>query len=166
MAGRKKMPLSVIIGGGKTHLTKAQIEERRDAESRIQPNTDKIKCPDWLDGVAKREWHRVVGELLVLKLVTNLDVTALAMYCDAYSKYRAASELVRKEGAVITFKNALGATNKVKHPATEVMKQMAALAKSFGAEFGLSFAARVRLTLPKEKSKEPTELEQSGFGDV
>lgn len=166
MAGRKMMPLSVIIGGGKTHLTKAQIERRQAAEERLQPAADKIKCPDWLDGVAKREWHRIVGELQELKLMTNLDVTALAMYCDAYSKYRSASEQVRKEGSVVTFKNALGATNQVKHPAIEVMKQMAAMAKSFGGEFGLSFGARIRLTPTKQSEKEETELEKSGFGEV
>ena len=166
MAGRKKMPLSVIIGGGKTHLTKAQIEERQEAEARFRPAADRIKCPSWLDGVAKREWHSVITDLHENNMVSNLDTMSLAIYCDAVSKYRTASDQARKEGSVITFKNALGATNKVKHPATEVMKQMAAIIKSFGGEFGLSFGARIRLTPSKKPEKEETELEKSGFGDV
>ncbi len=166
MAGRTKMPLSVIVGGGRTHLTKAQIEERKQAEERFQPAADKVKCPSRLNGVAKRLWHSVVGDLLTEEMITNLDVTALAIWCDAVSKYWAASEQVDKEGSVITFKNALGATNQVKHPGIEVMKQMAAIANTYGAKFGLSFGDRLRLTPSKQPEKEPTDLEKSGFGDV
>lgn len=166
MAGRNKMPLSVIIGGGKTHLTKAQIEERAQAEASLRPATDKVKCPSWLDGIAKREWHSVVADLREKDMISNLDVTSLAMFCDAVSKYRAASDLVRKEGTVITFKNALGATNRVAHPAVGVMKTMAAIAKAYGSEFGLSFGARLRLTPPKKGEPKETELEEQGFGEV
>lgn len=167
MAGRPQMPLSVIMGGGnKSHLTKEEIEKRKKAETRLKPKADKVSCPSWLDGVARAEWQRIIGDLKELELVSNLDLTALAMYCDAYSKYRVASELVRKEGPVIEFRNATGAVNQVKHPAVEVMKTMAGIAKSYGAEFGLSFGARARLVPgPEEESKE-TELEKNGFGDV
>lgn len=161
------MPLQVILGGGnKSHLTREEIEKRKKAEERLKPRADKITCPSWLDGVAKAEWQRVIGELKELELVSNIDLTALAMYCDAVSKYREASDLVRKEGPVVTFKNALGATNKVKHPAVEVMKTMAVIAKSYGSEFGLSFGARTRLKPATKEEEKETELEKNGFGDV
>lgn len=159
-------PLQVILGGGKTHLTKAEIEKRKEAESKFKPATDKIVCPSWLDGKGKVEWARIVKDLIAVDLMTNIDVTSLALYCDAYSKYRQASEAVRLEGTVIEFTNATGATNKVAHPGVSVMQKMAQQIRSFGAEFGLSPGARLRLVVPPETPKPKSALDEAGFGDV
>lgn len=167
MPGRPQMPLSVIIGGGnKSHLTKEEIEKRKKSETRLKPKADKVSCPSWLDGVARAEWQRIIGDLKELELVSNLDLTALAMYCDAYSKYRTASDLVRKEGPVVEFRNATGAVNQVKHPAVEVMKTMAGIAKSYGTEFGLSFGSRARLIPPETGEDKEDELKKNGFDNV
>jgi phage terminase small subunit len=54
-----------------------------------------------LNFVAKREWDRLVGELVTLRLLTNLDRAALAAYCGAYALWAEAMEAIQKFGTMI-----------------------------------------------------------------
>jgi len=55
-------------------------------------------CPPWLDPVAKTEWRRVCRNLEQMGLLSALDQTALAGYCQSYAQWRKASLVVRKLG--------------------------------------------------------------------
>ena len=50
--------------------------------------------PAFLSDIAKEEWARVSGELYAMHLLTTVDVAALALYCDAYSRWRTATEAI------------------------------------------------------------------------
>jgi P27 family predicted phage terminase small subunit len=54
------------------------------------------ECPPELGPVARREWDRVVGELAMLWLLTNLDRAALAAYCGAYALWAESMEAIQK----------------------------------------------------------------------
>lgn len=149
MAGRKAKPIDVLVGDGKSHLTKDQIEARKEAESRINFGTDKIERPTWLDAVGKKMWEQLVEELLNSNLMTNVDVYALAIACDAYSNYVKAAKSIKTEGQTIHYTNAIGATNEVQHPKVAIAQKYHQIFKSYLSEFGLSPAARARLALPK-----------------
>ena len=84
---------------------KAEIEKRTSTEENIKPSINKVKYPDWLDDSAKKEWRRIITELKKLKLVTNIDVAALAICCDAYSKYVKATGDINKVGLLISYTN-------------------------------------------------------------
>jgi len=61
------------------------------------------KCPEpppFLDSYARDEWWRVAPELHRLGLLTMLDVSPLAVYCEAYDRWRTAEEAlaVMREG--------------------------------------------------------------------
>lgn len=99
--GRKARPVDVILLDGKKHLTKAEIEERRAAEARVKPPSDKVYCPRWLDAEGRKEWHRVYSELKALDLLTNVDVSSLACYCDLVSQYIAASLDIHERGMIL-----------------------------------------------------------------
>jgi P27 family predicted phage terminase small subunit len=51
-------------------------------------------APDYLSGYAADEWYRIAPELHRLGLLTVLDVPALAIYCQAYGRWRTAEELI------------------------------------------------------------------------
>ena len=72
--------------------------------------------PSWLGPDAKREWKRVVGELTKAGMLTNLDRTALAAYCEAFQDWVNAIRIVRKEG--LTFVRANGSIGQ--HPAVVI----------------------------------------------
>src|SRR5262245_56722992 len=63
-----------------------------------QPRPDMPVCPAWLSRAAKAEWRGLAPELHRLGLLTCLDGTLLATYCDAVATFRWAVETLRKEG--------------------------------------------------------------------
>lgn len=162
--GRKPMPVDLLVLKGKKNLTKKEIEQRKQAEQAIKPKQDKIECPDWLDETAEAEWDRIVKDLMELNLLTNIDVSALSIYCDAYSKYVQATESLKSEGLIVEYTNKSGATNKTQNPNVQIANKYAAIVKSMISEFGLSPSARIKLVLPKEEVKEKSK-EEKLFGD-
>src|SRR3972149_4031902 len=58
-------------------------------------------CPPHLNKEARREWRRVTKQLFALGLVTQLDRSALAAYCDAYSRWVEASVQIQQFGLIL-----------------------------------------------------------------
>jgi len=155
MAGRPKMPVQAIVANGnKSMLSKEEIETRQAAEDAIKPASDDIKRPTWLDAVGREMWNRIVKELRATDMMTNVDVYALAIACDAYSKFVLTSKAIKKDGLVLEHKNTKGATNRVANPNAALANQYAKMFKSFCSEFGLSPAARARLAKPKDVNED------------
>lgn len=159
--GRKVVPLAV----NKSNLTKAEIEARQKAEAKLQPKKDKIKIPSWLDREGKKEWRRVSKELEELDLLTNIDTTALAIYCDAYSKLLQANKEIEDKGMFVEYTNKAGATNIIENPAIRTANKYIDVIRKMCGEFGLTPSARCKLTLPRQEEKEETPFDRM-FGDV
>lgn len=91
--GRKPKPawLSVIDGNpGKRAL---------DPAAAVQPDDAIPECPDHLDPRARAEWGRITPELQRCRLLTTIDRAALAMYCQAYSRWQLAEEKIAEAEA-------------------------------------------------------------------
>src|SRR4051812_10620069 len=58
-------------------------------------------CPSELGPVAKKEWERIVPELIERDLLKPLDRALVAVYCTANANWLAANEALEKFGAVI-----------------------------------------------------------------
>ncbi|MDE3838651.1 phage terminase small subunit P27 family [Bacillus methanolicus] len=163
--GRKAKPIELMLIQGSKHLTKKEIEERKQAEAKLKPNANKVKPPAWLDDVAKKEFKRIAKELQEIDLITNVDVNALAAYCDAYSDYIKCTQIIQEEGMMVEYTNKAAETNKVPHPLLTKKKQLHEQMKSLATEFGLTPSSRAKIALPKKEEKEPTPEERL-FGDV
>lgn len=164
MAGRKAKPVELLVLQGKTHLTKDQIEKRREQEKSLRPATDRIDPPDWLDEDATEEWNRVVEELKTLDLMTNLDVLSLAIYCDSVSKYMQATENIKDNGLTYTYMTATG-QRKAVNPDVTAQQQYANQIRAFCSEFGLTPSSRLKLVVPTKDDKPKNKAEQM-FGDI
>ena len=163
--GKRVIPIDVQLAkGNPNRLTKAEIEKRKKAEEKLTPNKDKIKCPSWLDKEAKKEWKRIYKELEELNLLTNVDITALAIYCDAYSKYIQANKEIAEKGMFVEYTNKYGATNTIENPAVNAAKKYAEIIRKMCSEFGLTPSARAKLTLPKTEEEVDPITEK--FGDI
>ena len=165
MAGRPPIPIKVLQATGRKHLTKAEIERRLSTEENLSPATDKVKYPEWLDDRAKQEWRRIITELKKLELVTNIDVAALAICCDAYSKYVKATNDINKVGLLISYTNKSGTKTVIQNPLINIATKYSEIYKKYCSEFGLTPSSRVKLTINKEFEKEDP-LAARGFGDV
>ena len=163
---RKAMPIALhLIDGNKNRLTKAEIEARKAAEERLRPKDDKVKPPSWLSKQAKKVFREIVQDLADTKLLTNVDVHTLALWCDAYVDYINCTKIIEQEGLMVEYTNKAAETNKVAHPLMTKKKQLAEQMRALASEFGLTPAARAKLAIPKDPPKEPTPFERE-FGNV
>lgn len=111
-----------------------------------QPKRGRPSCPRWLTGEARKEWKRVVPELERLGLLTIVDRTALATYCQAWARYVEAEAMITRYGSIL--KSEKSDYIQVSPYAT-ISKQNALLVKAFCQEFGLTPASRTRIAAPK-----------------
>ena len=85
MAGQRQ-PISLVEMKGKKHLTKAEIEARKNSEV-VAPN-DKVKPPSYLTQDQKKRFRKLAKELLEIKLIANVDCDALARLLIAQEQYK------------------------------------------------------------------------------
>lgn len=64
----------------------------------ISPDIEVPECPAHLSIEAKKEWKRVAPELLKMRIITQLDMAALAVYCQAYAKWVDAEQKIKELG--------------------------------------------------------------------
>ncbi|PEA24593.1 phage terminase small subunit P27 family [Bacillus cereus] len=159
--GRKAKPINLhVLEGNTNRLTKAEIERRLDAEKQLQAKKDKVTPPEWLDPVAKKEFERIASELLELDIITNVDVNALATYCDAYSDYVGCTKIIQEEGLLVEYTNKAAETNKVPHPLLTKKKQLHEQMKALAVEFGLTPSARAKIVMPSAKKGTKSTVEK------
>lgn len=170
MAGQKQ-PISLVVAKGKKHLTKAEIEQRKNSEV-VAPN-DKVKPPTYLTADLKKKFRKLAKELLEIKLIANVDCDALARLLIAQDQYIEITEQIRETPLMIdvpvyeTQKNPdTGKEERVQVGTKQVvngererlmiiqdrcMKQC----RQGASDFGMTVSSRCRLAVPKEKDNEP-----------
>lgn len=161
--GRRARPVELLVLTGKKHLTKKEIQERREAEARVRPPADAVRCPQWLDAEGRKEWRRITGALQAIGLITNVDVSALAIYCSQVSDYVTLSRRIRQEAFVDAVQED-GSVARVPNPELpewrEERRRIARIIRGYLVEFGLSPSARAKLTLPKRDDKPKDQFEE------
>src|SRR5258708_7901900 len=58
-------------------------------------------CPPELGPKARDEWERIVPTLSTLKLLKNIDLAAVALYCSSFAGWLSAVQAIQEFGAVI-----------------------------------------------------------------
>ena len=146
MAGQR-LPLEVVQARGSKHLTKAEIQERRERE--IKPITDNIIAPDYLTKKQKDEFYRIAGQLDKLKIMGETDVDALARYIVANDFYVNAVKQMRKTDV----KN-----DPIKFEAwAKIQGRYFKQCRSSANDLGLSVSSRCKLVVPESRSETPKE---------
>lgn len=133
------------IGINKKHFTKEERNARTKAESQLNGGIGRVKPPRWLDKAASAEFRRLSKELLGLKIVCNSDVGGLAIACDAYSKYIMATQAINAVSINAEITSTSGSSRIRKSPLGAVEKY-ATIYRQYCAEYGLTPAARIKLT--------------------
>lgn len=152
MSGPPKKPtaLKILEGNpGKQKLNK--LEPKPSIPSAVP------EPPDFLNAEAKAEWWRRAPELHRLRVLTSVDVSVLAAYCQAYSRWRAAEIALAKMGEADMLTGAMmirtANGNPIQNPilgvASRALEQMSRLA----AEYGMTPAARAKIEVDDEALK-------------
>lgn len=127
--------------------------QRAINEDEPQPEAAPLNVPppDSLPPVAKEEWRRLVPILQACGLLTAADLTAFAIYCTLFARWREAEDHLN---APIDTEGDQKGVSKSLHktpnghvqpsPWLTISRQMAAEMKPYLIEFGMTPAARAR----------------------
>jgi P27 family predicted phage terminase small subunit len=111
-------------------------------EAEPTPELATPSVPSHLSKEARREWRRIVPELEKLGLLTKLDRTALAAYCDAVGRWVQASRELEEHGLTTVTPNGYP----IQSPWLAISNKALAQLRQFIQEFGLSPASRSRVS--------------------
>lgn len=155
MTGPRKRPtkLKILLGNpGHQKINQNEPEPRLGAPG----------PPIWLDADARDCWWKIVPELDRLGLLTLIDGGALEGACVAYSRAVAAGRILDAEGLTME----IGPTHyKQQRPEVSIEQKSWSQFRMFCQEFGLTPAARTRLSVsPKQDRKHGADLLDGEWG--
>lgn len=124
-----------------------------------QPDVAQPDAPDHLSDAAREEWDRVVVDLVALGILTDLDRGALAAYCQAYGRWRAAETALARMAAHDAVSDGLivktRSGNLIQNPLVGAANKAMADMVRYAAEFGLTPSARTRVAAVSDLSSNP-----------
>ena len=170
MAGQRQ-PTDLVVMNGRKHLTKAEIEARKNAEV-IAPN-DKVKPPAYLTQEQKKKFRKLSKELLEIKLIANVDCDALARLLIAQDQFIEVTQKIAETPLMVEVRvyetvlnEETGAKERIQVGTKEVvneerdrlmiiqdrcMKQC----RQGAGDFGMTVSSRCRLVVPKPPAQKP-----------
>ena len=136
----------------KSKMSKEDKENRKQAEIKLYGDSNKLKAPSWLNNDAKKEFKRIVNEMKAIEtfnnLLSNLDLSMLAIYCNAYANYIELSKLIENEGMVIMYTNKAGETNPTISAYVQAQQKYIDVIFKCSSKLGLSLSDRLKLIVP------------------
>lgn len=153
MAGPRQ-PTALVELKGLKHFTKAELEERKNAE--VKAEADNIAPPDYLTKKQAEEFMKLAEELKRCEIMTNLDCDALARFIVARDDYSDYVKLLRSIKKNVNNLAALEKADKLKRGAF-------ADCNTAAKELGLTISSRCKLVVPKRKD-EPKPNKFTGTG--
>jgi P27 family predicted phage terminase small subunit len=125
-----------------------------------KPAAGAPKCPTWLHKYAKEAWKYHVKLLEPLGLVTQADLTTLAMLCQAWAEFRLATEALETHGRFTQAESGYCAP----HPAVAQQRSAWNTLQRCSTLFGLDPSSRARLQTPEPEKDDPFDAFLRGQG--
>ncbi len=170
MAGTRQ-PTDLVVLKGKKHLTKAEIEARKNSE--VTAPCDKVRPPAYLSPELKKRFRKLAKELLEIKLIANVDCDALARLLIAQDKYLEVTKKLSETPLTVMIpvygqrmNEETGKMEQVQTGEREVVngEQERLLiiqdrcwkqCRQGSSDFGLTMSSRCRLVVPKAQTQKP-----------
>jgi P27 family predicted phage terminase small subunit len=152
--GRKPKPTALKIV---TDQDRARSRVRNEPKP-VMVMPDIPQAPDHLDEYALEEWQHICGALFRCGVLTEIDGRGLAMYCQAYGRWRKAEEAIQQMakanpasgGLIIKTSNGNIIQNPMVGTANTAMRD----AMKYAAEYGLTPSSRVRLGIEADRAND------------
>jgi P27 family predicted phage terminase small subunit len=136
-AGRKPKPTHLkLLAGHPGHRPLNDNEPQPDLiEETPEP-------PSHLSGEARAEWASIVPKLIRNGMLSEVDIPALAAYCQAYGRWVVAESYIAKQGEVLISPSGFPIQNPYLAVANKAMEQ----AHKIEIEFGMTPSSRSRVS--------------------
>lgn len=117
--------------------------KRKLNEKEPEFKSGKLQIPDFLrtDEIACKEWKRILKVYEQTKLLTEADIPSIACYCEAWSRWVRAVEIVSKQGFVLSSDNGGQYYNMNQAIADKAKKEL----EYWSGKFGMTPVSRVAL---------------------
>jgi phage terminase small subunit len=93
--GRRPTPAATTALVGRSHKKKDPTCKEPEVPAGA------ILCPMELSEEGKKEWDRITPTLEATGVLTKIDTTALAAYCECWSRWVEAEKMLREYGPVM-----------------------------------------------------------------
>ena len=144
MAGRKPKPSQLkLVSGNPGHRPLNKNEP--------QPKAATARAPHGLSKLAQKHWHTVAKQLSDAKILTELDKTALVLYCEAWARWREATDAVAERGMLVKSPSGYPIQNPYLSIANKAFEQM----QKMLVEFGMTPSSRSRIQVQEDNSADP-----------
>ena len=140
----------VAISTGKIGKTKRAA--RAQQEKKIKLARDALAPPNWLDETAAAEFSRVVDEAGKIDLLDNLDLTVLAIYANAWSRYSIVTQHIQDDGDTATRETKFD-TYEVVSPYLSAQERYVKQIMQCSTKLGLATTDRLKLIVPVKEDK-------------
>lgn len=151
---RRKEPVELVLAKGKKHLSKAEIEERKATEVKV--DLVDIKAPSYLTEEQSKEFEELAYKLKHINIMTELDEDALARYITTKEEYLKIDNMLQKELKKKTI--SIDKITSIQSIHNKLLNQIRGLA----SDLGLTISSRVKLVIPIEP-EEPKDNKFSKF---
>ena len=112
-------------------------------------------CPEWLMEDAKEEWYRLAAVMNKMGILSEVDQSAFAVYCQTWARWKEAQEHIDREGS--TFETDSGQIKR--NPWVAIANEWQAKLLSVCGEFGLTPSSRSRIVAANSKETEADGME-------
>ena len=144
--GRNAKPFKMhVLDGNRNKQSKEKLEKMEKVDKQMSFKQDRIKAPSWLSTRAKNIFEKMAEEFAGLDILTNVDVNMLALYCDNMAAYITYTEIIKKEGLMVTVTNNGGYSSEEPHPLVAKKEKTFVMIEKAGSKLGLSPVDRAKL---------------------
>lgn len=154
-----------IVGMTTKHFSRVEKEKRKYAESTIKTDKNditRIPTKELRDAAARKEYKRVLPELLKSEVIGNLDRSQLIAYCNAWSRYLEATEKMKDPSEHLTVDMATG--GKKPNPLITVAENAYKEFRAAGECLGMTVSARLSAASLKVQKQEEELMQE--FGEI
>ena len=146
MRGRKPTPTALKVANGNPGKRRINGQEPK-------PPGSLPDCPDHLSDVAREEWHRIAASLNKIGLLTQVDRTTMAAYCQCYGRWVEAEQKLAETPSIIRLPSGYIQQS----PWLTISNKQLELMVKYMAELGLTPASRSRLAVQMHTGPKPWE---------
>lgn len=94
------------------HLSKAEMEERREKENSFKGKSDKIRPPTYLSASQKKIFRYIVKELEASEILGNLDIYILSTCSIAIDRLKEIETMINGDSELLLSKELMSAKDK------------------------------------------------------
>ena len=144
--GRNAKPYQMhVLDGNRNKHSKKKLEKMKEADEKLTMKSDEIKPPSWLSTRAKNIFVKIAEQFEGLNVLMNVDVNMLALYADNLAAYITYTEIIKKEGLMVTVTNNGGYSSEEPHPLLMKKEKSFNMIEKSGSKLGLSPVDRAKL---------------------